>query len=280
MFQYALGKTLAIKHNTRLKLDLHHLLDRTPRKDYTFRDYSLNIFRIKQEFCSLDELKQGRPAFKERLLIRAHILSRQPSIRHVHKTEPCVFDQAMLELPDWVYLDGYWQSYRYFQPIDALIRQEFTVQIPLNDIGQGVLSRIGNCGSPVCIHVRRGDFVHNPQHCTCDPEYFQKAVHRVENRVRNPQYFIFSDDPVWCKKNFPSEEQYHVVDPACAGEKASGHFQLMCHCKHFIISNSSFGWWAAYLGGRDDKLVIAPKQWFADAERSANDLIPHTWSRL
>ena len=113
----------------------------------------------------------------------------------------------------------------------------------------------------VCISIRRGDFLaneHKKDCFICDNNYFYKAISEIKKRLANPKFIVFSDDVEWCKNNmnFPSDTRFEDGnDPLW--EK----MRLMYSCKNFIISNSTFSWWAQYLSRNDNKIVIAPKKW-------------------
>ena len=113
----------------------------------------------------------------------------------------------------------------------------------------------------VCITIRRGDFLTDKyinNYYICNKDYFMKSIEKMNKIIDNPQYVVFSDDIEWCKNNleFPANTVYESGnDPIW--EK----IRLMYSCKHFIISNSTFSWWAQYLSRNEDKKVIAPKIW-------------------
>lgn len=113
----------------------------------------------------------------------------------------------------------------------------------------------------VCITIRRGDFLMNAfkrNFYICTPEYFYKAIEKMNSLVDSPQYIVFSDDVEWCKNNmnFPNGTLFES-----GNDEIWEKIRLMYSCKHFIISNSTFSWWAQYLGRNDEKKVIAPKEW-------------------
>jgi hypothetical protein len=110
-------------------------------------------------------------------------------------------------------------------------------------------------------------------------DYISNAKKIVESKVENPHYFIFSDDVEWCKENIKFENMT-LVDHSYKGDRFSYYLQLMSNCKHFIIPNSSFAWWSAWLNTNQDKVVVAPKQWFTDSNINTNDLIPSSWIRI
>ena len=98
--------------------------------------------------------------------------------------------------------------------------------------------------------------------------------------VANPTYFIFSDDIEWCENNFSFLNNVVFVTHEYAGKKFSSYLQLMINCKHYIIPNSTFAWWAVWLNKGKDKIVIAPNKWYTYYQFNLNDLIPSTWITL
>ena len=112
-------------------------------------------------------------------------------------------------------------------------------------------------------------------------EYFSKAIKIMGEMLTTTHFFVFSDDIEWCKKNIRSASPITFVDYDHKGAKFGNYLHLMTLCKHFIIPNSTFGWWAAWLSTADsNKKVIAPKQWFADSKVDTRDVIPSSWTRI
>jgi hypothetical protein len=276
MFQYAAGRRLAYLRRTDLKLDLTWF-ENIMAVD-TKRRYELGAFNIQEQVASAEEA--GR--LREGLLLRRfgflfpfrkqrHILE-----QHYH------FDPDILQLPDNVYLEGYWQSPKYFYDIQDIIRAEFTVRSGPDAGNRRMAEEIAGAES-VAIHVRRGDYVSSPaissRHGTCSMEYYQTAVKTIIGRVVQPHFFVFSDDPAWAKENLSLTGPKTVI-----GQNGPDHayedMRLMSLCKHHIIANSSFSWWGAWLCRNPDKVVIAPQQWFQDKNINTGDLIPAQWTRL
>ena len=113
----------------------------------------------------------------------------------------------------------------------------------------------------VCITIRRGDFTSSKfskQFNICDLDYFNRAVSLIYKKIEHPTFFIFSDDIEWCKKNIKIEGDVYFEDGT---DPIWEKLRLMYSCKHFIISNSTFSYWAQYLSRNDEKIVIAPKKW-------------------
>ncbi|MGI5946164.1 MAG: alpha-1,2-fucosyltransferase [Lachnospiraceae bacterium] len=161
-----------------------------------------------------------------------------------------------------IVLYGYFQSAEYFNDIKEIIQDEITPKFPCVKENKELYDLIKETES-VCITIRRGDYVANPQYkkmwYVCDENYFNKAVNEMIKKIPNAVFFVFSDDVQWCKENLNfGRETYYESGNDEVWEKV----RLMSACKHFIISNSSFSWWVQYLSRNQDKLVIAPSSWY------------------
>lgn len=159
------------------------------------------------------------------------------------------------------YLLGYFESSKYFDDIRDILLKEFTPKKAPLSKNKKLYDYIQS-GESVCITIRRGDYVSNPSykknHYICTPEYFIETMKIMKQKVKNAKFVVFSDDVEWCRKNieFPGEVMFESGDDP-VWEK----LRLMYSCKHFIISNSTFSWWAQYLSRNDKKIVIAPSRW-------------------
>ena len=266
MFQYATGLALARRTQSQLILDQSFLLDRTPRPDFTYRDFDLEIFNLRPD-C---QIARDGSAYARTL--------RCVTEKHFH------FDPEIEKIESNCYLDGYWQSPRYFAEVMEEVRQSFRLVAGISPEAQTLLEQIQNCDA-VCVNVRRADFVANPHirafHGACGEAYFRAATQRVAAQVKNPHFFIFSDDIEWCQSaKLVGERPCTFVTHELAGPKFATYLQLMKACKHFILPNSTFGWWAAFLSESPDKIVIVPKPWFTDPQIKTSDLIPEDWESI
>ena len=278
MFQYAFGRYLSVKHNTTLKLDLSILLDRTPRKDFVFRDYDLGIFDIEENFASEKEISAIRDWSPSPLLKK--ILKKIRGIRKNYIREPFPnFSGAVYHSPDNVFLDGYWQTEKYFQDIEDIIKKEFVVKEHLSEQALMLANQIRKNNS-VCVNVRRGDFILNSYHNVCDLRYYRKAEAIISSKIQDPYFYIFSDDIEWCRENLGFYSPATYVSHEFAGKKFQDYLRLMSYCKHFIIPNSSFAWWAAYLSPSQNNIVIAPQKWVADDNYNEEDVYRKNWIRI
>ncbi|MFC1711411.1 alpha-1,2-fucosyltransferase [Patescibacteria group bacterium] len=260
MFQYALGRRLAHFHQSALKLDVSIF------KTYKLHDYCLKHLNIIENIASLEEIVRLK---KKRWIFR---LGKQfVKQRFFH------FDPKILDLPDNVYLKGYWQSERYFKDIEGIIRKDFSFKKRPDKNNKNILKKILKSNS-VSIHVRRGDFV--VKGCgTCGISYYKKAINLIKNKVAGPVFFVFSDDPDWCKVNLNINKNMTFVD-FNSRDKNYEDLRLISSCKYNIICNSTFSWWGAWLNKNKNKIVIAPKKWFNNLTIDTSDAVPKTWLQI
>src|SRR5436190_8508313 len=155
MFQYALGRTLSLKNKTTLGLDTHDLLDRTPRLGFTFRDYDLDLFNIQAGIVPQSALPFLHRSWGRNIFINK---VRRVLFGGLGKERGYGLNSKILTLGPNSYLDGYWQSHKYFESIADTIRQDFTLRNPLPEHIEKLWSEIKSKNS-VCVHVRRGDYV-------------------------------------------------------------------------------------------------------------------------
>ena len=274
MFQYAVGRALALRRGVDLVLDVSAF------GTYRLHAYGLHHLSIKAQVGRSGEESESWarrlvPRFARRVF---------PSIEPgVYRERSLAFDPEVLSLPDGVCLDGYWQSEHYFKDSEYLIRSELSVRTPASEENLRALEKIRNCEA-VSIHVRRGDYVVDPHtnavHGVCELEYYQKAVSYIANRCQHaPHLFVFSDDPEWIAENFklPYETTLVRHNGANTGYE---DLRLMSACKHHVIANSSFSWWGAWLNPSPTKIVVAPRAWFRSPSLDSSDIVPDGWIKL
>ena len=214
------------------------------------RDFSLGAFNTRVDFTS------------------------QPEIHRVSE-KGMRFDSRLLELPhDTDRVDGYFQSEKYFVDVMKTVQDEFTFRQPVERPYVGLWAEIASCDS-VFVHVRRGDYVGLQQYHGLVPKsYYEDALSRVREAYPNCRVYAFSDDPDWCQENFKDTTVVRT------GDKYTD-MRLMAACKHAIIANSSFSWWAAWLGAdKRGGMIFAPRTWFTHASLDATDIIPERWTKL
>ena len=278
LFQYAAGKSLAMKLGVELKLDLscfQYIPD---------RQYDLYPFNIKENVATEEEvhkLTYRKVHLPEKIINKLLSRTAKPPRSFISETVSH-FDSKILSLPDNTYLNGYWQTEKYFSSIETTIRQEYSFKDKPDSMNELMLEKIGQDNS-VSLHIRRGDYITSPvastHHGVCSLEYYQKAVERIQEANPSLHIFVFSDDITWAKENLKFEHKMTFADHNL-GNKHYEDLRLMSHCQHHILANSTFSWWGAWLNTNPNKIVIAPKKWFQISDRNTTDLIPADWIQL
>jgi hypothetical protein len=275
LFQYAAGRSLSTVHQTELVLDLSWYQN-TPASN-TPRQYELARYSIQARVANASEVRLCR-LYSSRILRRLQLLH-WPWSRHQETNFE--FDSRFPDLKDNTYLDGYWQSFKYFESVADTIRSELMPLPAPSALDQAIGDKVRATES-VSVHVRRGDYVTQKAaaivHGVCPLDYYDAAMQIIERRISSPHFYVFSDDSEWARTNLTFPGPAVFVDHN-NGSTAFQDMRLMSQCRHHVIANSSFSWWGAWLNPRKDKLVIAPKRWFID-DRSTSSLTPIDWIRL
>lgn len=257
MFQYAAGRALSLRHNVPLMLDLS-AFGSDPK-----RSYALQPFAIEAGLVSLS------------LWLR---LWRKVTGRY-YREQSFAHDPKVSELSPGMLLNGFFQSEKYFLDHADKIRHEFSLKEPLSQKAHDYLREMERTPNSVAVHVRRGDYVSDAKtaafHGNCSWEYYEKAMRLMRARLGDVLFFFFSDEPEWLAAQ-------QVRGTIVSGLSPHEDMHLMSCCRHQIIANSSFSWWGAWLNQSPDKIVVAPRRWFADEkmERQTGDLIPNGWVRV
>lgn len=190
------------------------------------------------------------------------------------------FDESLLCLESPVYIEGFFQSEKYFADIADQIKRGFSLKTPLNQNNLDMLEKIKNSNA-ISLHVRRGDYLNDEDDWgICSKKYYQMAVELIvkEANITNPSLFIFSDDYQWVSENLKFDCEMFFVN-INGPDEAYFDLELMKNCKHNVIANSSFSWWGAWLNENSQKIVVAPKPWFKNLEKE-HDIVPQDWLRL
>lgn len=254
LFQYALGRVLAEKHRVPLVMDgswfneegwsqvscLKHLPGPAAGKVKIARRCSLGARALLKftgkhywEYC-------GVPVLREDVRDQS-------------------FDARFLAAPNDCMLFGYFQTPRYFEGFEQQLREELcTAGLGLEQ-GRETLAEKLRQPRSVAVHVRRTDYTGNPTLDLCGLDYYQRAMRQMRDTLGATHFFVFSDDPGWCAG------QFHETDVEVVLEQNPSplvDLHLMSLASHHIIANSSYSWWAAWLGEKPKQQVIMPQQWF------------------
>jgi hypothetical protein len=274
LFQYAAGRTIALETGRKL------LLDPSAYREDRLRSYQLDHFAI-----AARPLRAGDvPLLKLRRSRLRGLVPRRWRYGIVREAFPArvpVWPEAPVDDAGTPYLIGYWQSERYFAAVADTIRRELRVKAAPDGANARLLDEIAACDA-VAIHVRRGDYVSNPAatayHGLCGLEYYAAAIRRLSGKVSQPHFFVFSDDLDWVRENLDTGHPTTWV-----GDNADTPWEdlrLMAACRHFIVANSSFSWWGAWLGAWPGKQVIAPARWFRADHGGEGEIVPAGWLRM
>lgn len=279
MFQYACARALAEE----LKLPLKVTQDMFGVYTSHYGPELERVFSLSLDVAQPAELQKVIGALRVPPVVRRALVSKLLApLRGRHFiAEPHYryWDELRDRARAGGYLQGYWQSERYFVEHSSTIRSDFTFRQPPTGYSAD-LARIILGTAAVSVHIRRGDYVNNAKtlswHGVCPPEYYLNAIENLSKRVPGARFFAFSDDLKWVADVLlPRYPDLILVDQN-KGENSYNDMRLMSLCQHHIIANSSFSWWGAWLNANPDKIVIAPKHWFANGTETV-DLIPDAW---
>lgn len=267
MFQYAAALGLAERQNRPLRQDISEF------EHYKIWPYQLDCLKVPQSIYRGPPL--ARPVSSSLTARVFRKINPGHSFR-IYREPHFHFDPAVLTLTDnEILLDGYFQSPRYFEGAEALLREHFQPASPLTDIAAKWAARIEASPCSVSLHVRRGDYLTveaSAMHTALDKGYYDRAVALMKDLVGlETEFFLFSDEPDFIAEAFVGLPRAHVVrsDPSAPWEDMF----LMARCKHNIIANSSYSWWSAWLNKDKHKRVIAPARWFTPDKLAACNVL-------
>ncbi len=276
MFQFAAAYSLARLRSAEVRV---YAPEATfPASEQIYRPFELNQVFGNAPFKMITQSEYNRMIGQgSSYFVKA--VNRVKGVSYFHESD-LRFDESLFDLPRNTVIEGYFQSYRYFDKRYHDLLQAFRFTKELSPESKKVAEAIRSRNS-CAIHFRRGDYISNPVtqriHGTCGLPYYRDAVESFAD-VDDLEFFLFSDEPDWVKENFRIDRPFHVVSHN-AGVDAWQDMALMQKCNHFIISNSSFSWWAAILSTNPYKRVIRPERWFSDSEKQnqTSDMFPPSW---
>lgn len=243
MFQWAFGKSISLKYNKQYYVETSFYSKQILRK------FDLDKFSINPK--NISEIKI------------------QPSSNFIRIFDNFEFKEIPFDANSNYYLDGYWQSEKYFKGIRNKILLDFSPNSEIvNQLNEYILDKT------ISLHIRRTDYVtSNGYHPVQTIEYYNKALEIIGEYDK---LIIFSDDIEWCKYNLKFKNMVF-----CEIKNDLHQLWLMSLCKDNIIANSSFSWWGAWLNKNTNKKVIAPKLWFGQQTNiNDSDIIPESWIKI
>lgn len=289
MFQYAFLYAQTVKHPEN-SYNFDAIMHRNPNEDV--RDFALSNLNISHEIkvCNENEMN----FWWKYLLLKRKVLRKLSNrfisdgrkriqflekFHIVHTEDIYKFFPEIDITNDKFYVEGAFQSWKYFDEYRYAILKELTVKPEPSKSNRNILDQIHNCEA-VCVHIRRGDFLNSHYAETfaiCDFEYYKNAMEYIKEKTNNPVFYIFSNtssDIAWIKNNYDfTDYNVNYID---LNNPDFEELRLMYSCRHFIISNSTFSWWAQYLGNYEGKIVVAPSRWINE-DIDTTDIYMPNW---
>jgi hypothetical protein len=280
LFCYAAARRLALVNNAELIVD--HVTGFT--RDYMYqRQYQLDHFSIPARKATKSERLE--PFSRIRRFLKRRLNQNLPfEDRYYIKQEGSEFEPRLLYAkPNGIlYLEGYWQSESYFKDVESTIRKDLQIRSPVDPINLSVATEISNC-TAVALHIRFFDAPGTQGTNNAPHIYYENALKIMETLVPAAHYFVFSENCEAARGyiSLPSW-RFTLVKHNQGDENAYADLWLMTLCKHFIIANSTFSWWGAWLSRNVDKIVIAPGFSIADGKMSwgFSGLLPSEWIKI
>ncbi|HVF82258.1 MAG TPA: alpha-1,2-fucosyltransferase, partial [Flavisolibacter sp.] len=271
MFQYAAAKALANKNDTEVKVDISAFTN------YQLRSYDLDKLNVPLSVASPKEIENLKATNSLQRIVQRII---PYSARKFYKEPYFHHDKNFERLGKDVYVQGYFQSQKYFISSEDEIRKQFTLKAAVSkeikEYGAALQSH-----HSVAIHIRNGDYKSAEMlnvHGILPLSYYEQAIRFIRGKLPKAKFYVFSDDANVAQGNFLFNS-FEIV----SGNVSQNHFEdlfLMSSCRHNIIANSSFSWWAAWLNDNPDKVVIGPKKWFNHGPKDTQDILPEGWIKL
>lgn len=280
LFCYAAARRLALVNNAELVID--HVTGFIRDHQYR-RQYLLDHFNIPARKATPAERLE--PFERYRRGVMKWWSGRTPfTERRYLEQEGIDFDERLLSLKvqGTLYLDGLWQSEDYFKDVEPIIRKDLRIIPPTDALNQQMAEEIRR-HQAVAVHVRWFDALDNAATHNISSDYYQRAIAVIEQEIDRPCYFLFSDDPESARTKLvlPSERTTFVIHNH-GDEKAYADLWLMKQCKHFIIANSTFSWWGAWLAESEYQgAIFAPSlNCISSHPYDYASLVPSRWQLI
>lgn len=273
MFQYACARAVQEKYGGELYLDISDF--KTNKRKYGLHNFKLNenIKYIEEDktFWNLRKNIGLKSCCKLMPNLVFNLFKNKGKYLYLGEE----YKQINNNVYNDYYLYGYWQSEKYFEPIKQNIMKEFELKDEMQEQDKKIIEKMQKEKS-VAIHIRRGDYVSGRLYKDiCNLQYYNNAIKLIKNRVRNPSFFVFSDDIEWAKENLRHEPNMKFMEES---RKDYEELILMSNCKNYIIANSSFSWWGQYLCKYPQKQVVAPKKWYNNNKKV--DIYMKNWIKI
>lgn len=278
LLQYSFGKLLKVMYGKDVAYDLSFFENETK---YTKRPYLLDFFAVDIRVATPKEIESVK--YPWGIFSKVATFSRKILNKYIFKKYYIGYDKQLLhtlEKKDRVYLEGFWQGYRYYIPILEILQNEIVLKEKKGET-LAQLSLDVQARESVSVHIRRGDYVTAGAGLSVlDLDYYRKAIDVLSTKVAHPHYYIFSDDIVWVK-NTMGHLFTNCTYVSLLGLLDYEEFILMSECKHAIIANSTFSWLASLLNKNAQAVVICPNDWKnSHFSKGDSNLCPPNWIKI
>lgn len=276
LFQYAAARSISLRTKQPLYLDLAYY-SRKPNRAYRLAAYQLpaNVateIELENFFTVFHKL----PCIKG-LIFRFNKLLPFSWKRIVQEGSPH-FDARLSKIKRSTYLSGFWQCDRYFAEHAQVIRRELILPTSIPQCYLPLLAQIMSSNS-VGLVVRRGDYLGIPNtQGICTLGYYRRALAAIAETVPDYRVFVFSDDIPWCRENFRWIKNVDYISNETP-DRPEEHLRILSKCNHFILANSSYAWWGAWLGEHPKKLVVGPEKWMQKST-GLGEILPNDWRKI
>jgi len=276
LFIYALAEALRQKRGRNEKIVFYDQQIVDAQWKNSLLDYNIPNVEYRHDYSELDRSTRLQRRIVEYFYKKFDLTqeARQKRYKYEKLFQPilnmlgvvsCVNGYVKVHTPfvSHVYMNGYFQSEKYFMGYENLIKETFSCKLPIlqqKDYVRQLMTR-----NSVCISIKVEHNVGHPAFDVCDKSYYTRAIDYIIQHVKNPLFFICSDNVPYVLEHFIDAKKYDYVCQE-KGLAVSDSLAIMGTCKHFIIGNTSFGWWAQYLSNSSDKIVIAPNHWYRKEE--------------
>lgn len=278
MFQYAYAMLLKKRTNEDVFLDfsayqfLYNDAVRVPR----ISKFNISLpSATEEEIFQICRLKHSGNSQSLRYRIGVFLESKINKQYFLEPSRAYIDPEKIIERS---YFDGYWQSWRYVYEVKECVGMEFSPNYELSEKTKIVQDEIKKQDS-VFIGVRRGDYRKEISHYgSFGSAYYERAMSYIDEYVKNPVYYVFSNDIEWCKNNIDWGKHQVCFREPCMQTDDFEELMLMASCKHAVIVNSSFHWWGATLIKNPNKIICCPERWWFDDKPI--DIIPNCWIKI
>lgn len=267
LFCYALGYSIARENKSRFIIDVSQQEADTYRK--------LDLLNLDVKYDEKILIKKNKGVMGKLLFKIRHAIVVGKNTQYIKEKQPYKFDETIFKRKNnRIYLEGYWQSYKYFEKYRKDLGELFTFSGEMGEYYKETKRKIKRCSNSIAIHIRRGDYVSIG--CNVDVKFYENAIQKMINNLGiDVEFFIFSDDIEFAKEFSEKYANMNVINNPNKDNATIEDFMLMKECKHQIISNSSFSWWAAWLNENEEKVVICP-----EIDEWTGDFYPENWMKI